>query len=325
MKGENVMKTFYRLVFLCAVIFLVAMNIHAQGEEVHKTFGAKQSVRINTVSGNCTVKKGSSDNVIVDLVYDVDPEGAFEPEIRESGNTLRIKERWHGSHSSGHVEWTITVPPTTEIEFSTASGDLSVEGLTHSIKANTASGEITVKNSEGELKISTASGDVTIQDTRGEFDISTASGGIDAVKIQGTMEMSTASGDIDVEDSKGSFELSCASGSVEASNILIEEESSFSTASGKVRVSLAKSSEFDLELSSASGSATLDYHGNPVKGAFEFTARKDRGRIVSPFKFDKEEEFERYDQIYIRKSFTKGGGMPRITISTASGRAIFKE
>ena len=148
---------------------------------------------------------------------------------------------------------------------------------------------------------------------------------IEADNIKGYIDMSTASGNIDVADSQGTFELSCASGDIDASNILIEAESSFSTASGKVYVMPAKSPEYDLELSTASGRATLDYHGNPIIGYFEFTARKDKGKITSPIKFDKEEEFKRGEYVYVKKSFTKDREIPKITIKTASGRAILKK
>ena len=320
------MKTLYKTIVPCIMVCLVVGISLGQGrEEIHKTFDAKEIVEISTVSGDCIVKAGGSDKIIVDVVYSVEPEDAFKPEFRERGNRLRLKERWYGRNTSGRVTWTLTVPPQTEIEFSTASGDLTVEGLTNSVEASTASGNVTVENTKGEFELSTASGDVSFEDTQGEFDISTASGEIEASNIQGSIEMSTASGDIDVSDSRGHFELSCASGSVDASKIVIEEESSFSTASGKVYVSVGKTPEYDLELSSASGNVILDYNGNPIKGYFEFTARKRRGRISSPISFDKEEEYERYDQTYVRKSFTRGGANPMVTISTASGRASLRK
>jgi len=319
------MKKLHILIFFCSLVFLSAGITFAQEKkEIHKTFTGKRSVRIQTASGDCEIKKGSSDQIIVDLVYSVRPGDAFEPEFRERGNTLRLKERWYGS-SSGSVLWTITVPPETKIQFSTASGDLTINGTTNTVKASSASGEIIIENAEGEFDLNTASGDITIEDSKGEFDLSTASGEIEAYNLQGLMNMSTASGDIDVKDSKGTFELSCASGNVDASNITIEDESSFNTASGKVNVEPAESPKYDLNLSSASGNVTLDYNGKEVRGYFEFTARKRRGRIVSPFDFDKEEEFERNNREYVRKSFTRAGKEPMIFIETASGRAILKK
>ncbi|UCD37294.1 MAG: DUF4097 family beta strand repeat protein, partial [Fidelibacterota bacterium] len=137
--------------------------------------------------------------------------------------------------------------------------------------------------------------------------------------------------DIDINNASGRFEVDNASGDIEAKSVTIEDDSNFDTASGDVLVSLAKSSEYDLELDAASGDVVLDYNGNPVTGYFEFTARMDRGRIVSPFKFDTEEEYEpgwgdRGRLVtYMRKSFTEGSDEPVIRLATASGTAELKK
>ena len=195
------MEKINKLIIPCIMVFLILGNVFAQ-EKVHKTFKAKKEVRIRTVSGDCIVEKGDSDMIIVDLTYFVRPMDAFEPEFEEKGNVLKLSERWYGS-SSGEVTWKITVPEKTEIDFSTASGNLTIRDMNNSVKANTASGEITVENSEGEFDFNTASGDIVLENTKGEFDLSTASGEIEANNIQGEFEMSTASGDIDVKNSKG--------------------------------------------------------------------------------------------------------------------------
>ncbi|MCD4731859.1 MAG: DUF4097 domain-containing protein [Bacteroidales bacterium] len=302
------MKRLNKAIILSAAVLLAAGNSYAQKKEmIHKEFEGKTSVRISTVSGDCVIKQGSSDKILVDVVHSVRPAKAFNPDISERGNSLRIKERWSGSSSSGDVTWTLTVPPKTEIEFSTASGDLTINSVDISLEA------------------STASGDIIVEDSKGKFDVSTASGDVEAYNISGEIEMSTASGEIDIKDSNGMFELSCASGDIDAKNIIIEEESSFSTASGDVDVILAKSSEYDLELSAASGDVCLDYNGNAIKGYFELTAKKRGGKISSPIKFDNEEEFGKNDRTYVKKSFTKGSGNPKIYIETASGKATLKK
>lgn len=306
---------------LGVVLFLVGATVlFAQEKRVQKTFRSVERIQIRTVSGDCIVEKGSGNRIEVDLVYDVEPDGAFEPEMEQHGTTVRLRERWRGSSTHGRVTWTVTVPDEMEIEFSAASGDLEIRGLKGNFEASTASGDVLVENANGEFEFSTASGEIEMDVCEGEFDLSTASGDIDARYLKGMLEFSTASGDIEVQESSGYFDMSCASGSVDAEAIVIEEASDFSTASGEVEVVLAAALEFDLEISSASGRATLDYNGNAIKGYFEFTARKDRGRIVSPLEFDNEEEYERYDHTYVRKSFTQRGGSPKIHLGTASGR-----
>lgn len=312
-------------IFILIVAVGHTLLMAQQMEEIHKTFDAKPTVRINTVSGDCIIKVSDANKIKVDLEFRVEPEGAMKPEFRETNNSLRIRERWHGRSTRGEVLWTITVPKETEIRFNTASGDLSATGLVKSVEASTASGDIEIEDSKGEFEISTASGDVDLDFSSGEFDISTASGEIRADNVNGMIELSTASGEIDVSDSKGEFDLSCASGDVTARGIFIEDQSSFSTASGDVDIVLGASSKYDLELSAASGDVTLDYNGNEVIGFFEFMAKKRRGRIIAPFDFDTEDEIEKWDQTYIRKTFKKGKSTPRIDISTATGRAVLKK
>jgi len=311
--------------FIGLFILLMMGSLWAQEKkEIHERFEAKERVRISTTSGDCIVQTGNADEIKVDLVYTVEPEGAFEPDIQEKGNSLRIRERWYGS-SSGHVTWTLTVPPKTEIEFSTASGDLSVDGLQKLIEASTASGDITIESSNGDFEISTASGDVELTNSGGEIDVSTASGDVKFSDNKGEFELSTASGDIRVRDCQGTFEASCASGEIKATGIMVEEESTFSTASGDVEVSLGQTTEYDLDLSAASGDVSLDYSGNEIKGYFEFRAKKSSGSIRSPIDFDNEEVYERHGHEYVKKSFTRGGNKPVIRISTSSGKAELKE
>jgi DUF4097 and DUF4098 domain-containing protein YvlB len=339
-KGTIVVISAMFLVLVCGAAFA------AGAKEVHKTFEGVKSVSLATVSGDCVVKTHTSGEVLVDLEYDVEPEGSLEYRMNVRGDKLVLEEDWEsrrGGSMHGEVMWTITMPEGTDIKFSTASGDLSVTGPVGRVKASTASGDIEVVDAKGDINVSTASGDVLLRNAAGEKDISTASGDIriensnddidastasgriEASGVTGDIEMSTASGEIEISDSKGAFELSCASGEIAAKGITIEGESRFSTASGSVKVVLAATSEYDINLSTASGDVTLDYNGTPVKGYFEFEARKRRGHISSPFSFENEEEYERDGRTYERKSFSVGGKSPSIYLSTASGSIVLKK
>jgi len=159
----------------------------------------------------------------------------------------------------------------------------------------------------------------------GELDFSTASGDIQGTYVRGELDLSTASGDIRLRHASGSLDLSCASGDIDISDLTLNEESSFSTASGDIDLKLAESAKADLECSAASGDVTLDYNGNELKGFFEFTSKKHGGRIIAPVNFDKEEEFEHGGTDYVKKSVSMGGAVPRITLSTSSGDVALKK
>jgi len=331
------------IVAALTLLLAVGLTETLSAKELHKTFSGIKAVELSTVSGDCVIQTHTSSEVIVDVMYEVDPEGALEFEFKESGKTLVIKEKWQRGSSRSDVEWTLTVPADTEIEFSIASGDITASGLTGGIDASTASGDIDLSdmkgdmeistasgdadlaNLQGDIEISTASGDISVENAGGKIELSTASGDIEAEGLRDGIDLSVASGDIEISDSKGAFDISSASGDIDAKGIVITGDSDFSVASGDIELVLAKTCGFDLELSSASGNVVLDYGGNEVKGFFEFTAHKRRGKIVCPFDFDNEEEYEEHGETYVRKSFSKGGDTPRIELSTASGKAVLKK
>ena len=307
------------------LVVALCLNVFAGRKEVvEKTFDATESVRINTVSGDCIIKQGDGDKIHVHLVYNYSPRGSFEPEFEERSRVLRLSEN-HYESNNGRSVWTITVPAETRVRFSTASGDFEAGDLKADISVETASGDILLDNCTGNLDVEVASGDITAEGCGGEFEFSTASGDVAIRNCTGEFELQTASGDIEVDDCEGEFDLGVASGDIDAVGVTLNNPSSFETASGDVEVALAVTAEHDLVISTASGSATLDYNGNPIEGQFELTARLRRGRITAPFDFDDEEEYERWGQDYVRKSFRRGSDSPLVAIETASGRATLKE
>lgn len=310
--------------FFLLLFTMVALGFSTETKKVHKEFDKKKKVELKLVSGDCHIETGNADKIIVDLEYSTEPEGAFKPEFDERSNSIRIKERWTNSRSS-EVLWKLKVPKGTEIEFSAASGDLSIYNYSGVVESSTASGDVYVEKGNGELDLNCASGDIEILDYTGEISVATASGDVKAKKIKGEIELSTASGDIDLSSSEGEFELGCASGDIKAKDLKLSEDASFSTASGDVEVKLAETAKYDVSISTASGDATLDYNGNDFKGYFEMTARKDKGEISAPVSFDREEEYEKHGKTYERKSFTSGGNSPKIFISTSSGKAALKK
>jgi DUF4097 and DUF4098 domain-containing protein YvlB len=306
--------------FLFILLMLMVTSLYpATGENPSsKTFPAKKAVEINTTSGDCIIKGGAADKITVDLEVKVEPADAFKPEILERGDRLVINEKWYG-RSHGSVIWKITVPVKTDIDFETASGDISLEGLSANLEISTASGDVTIEKCQGDFELETASGDIILTDCEGPFEISAASGDINVSNVKGELEVSTASGDIDIEDSQGTFEVETASGDIQTARLEMKSVSEFSTASGEIEIVLSSSPVNSLSLSTASGDIVLDYNGNPLKGRFEFIARRDRGKIDAPVTFEKEETFEKHGKVYVKKIYTVSGNEPLIILETASG------
>jgi len=295
------------MIVATVALLLAAAGVQARSDhERSETYADIETVKISTVSGDCQVVASTTGKVEVRVAWRIDPEDAFEPKIRQRGGTLRLSERFYGS-SRGSSEWTVAVPENVLIRFETASGDLAVEGLKTSVRAETASGEI------------------HLMDCSGEFDINTASGDIDTENCHGVFIFNTASGRVDMDDCGGEFELNTASGDIDVDNLVMNQPCDFSAASGDVRVTLGKTPDHDLSLSTASGRAILNFNGHPIRGHFEFVAKYRSGDIDSPIAFEDEDKFRRHGDRYVRKWFTKETKDPEIYIGTASGRAILRE
>lgn len=338
---KSALRKVYVMTFLILVFVVQASAV--QDGKVEKTFRGVDEIRIKTVSGNCIVEKGQRDQVRVVLTYTYD-DYDFEPEFEQRGDRLLLNERFTWRRNSrGTSTWRLTVPEKTAIDFSTASGDFEAADLNSSIEASTASGDVDIRSTTGEFQVSTASGNIQADDLQGlikastasgdvrlsrfagETKISTASGGVRSSNLDGEIKLSTASGNIILSRSSGTFEVSTASGDVEADDIVLKAGSSFSAASGDVEVSLGESSSYDLEVSSASGNALLNFNGNRIRGFIKMTAKARRGRISAPFNFDDEEYYWKWDDEYVTKTVRKGSDNPRIDISTASGKASLVE
>jgi len=334
---SKIMKNLKTSLFIVSLLLSLSIVTYAQ-KEINKTFDAKEILKMSTVSGDCTIKKGTSDKIIINLIYTYSDD-CFEYIFKEKENYLSVEEDFHGNNCKGKSEWTITIPANISVKFNSASGDLIINNVDNNLSANTASGDIEIKNIgkevdintasgnikleniNGDSEISSASGDITARDCKDGLKVSTASGSIYATNVIGEIELTSASGNIELNGAKGKFSAKAASGNVKAENIELSGESNFSSASGDVEVILSETTTYDLKLSSASGNSVLDFNGNEIKGFFEFSARVDKGKIISPIKFDKEEIIEKHGKDYHLKSFTKGEDSPIVKIKTASGKA----
>jgi hypothetical protein len=288
------------------VMILSVNALAGRTREETKTYQGIETIRLSTISGDCVIQKAAGSEVTVEVVCSYDPQDSFEPRFNDRGKVLKLSEEIYGSNS-GHSAWTLSVPDNVEISF------------------NSASGNFEISEHQGDVSVETASGNVRADDCSGVFKLSSASGDVDLRDCTGDIRASSASGNVQVIECSGEFEVSSASGDVDADGVTLKEEGSFSSASGDVLVILAASPEFDLSVGSASGDATLNYHGNPFKGRYEFTAKYRDGRISAPVKFDGEDRYERHGERYVSKWFAVGGETPLIAVETASGEAALLE
>jgi len=298
----------WSMMLASCLVLMLAVNLSAWAEkEINKVFEPKDKIKVKLAIGSCVIEKSADAKIHVRLVYSYDDD-RFTPVFAEKSSTLTLEERFRGhDHNGGQGEWTISVPGKTEVEFNSGTGNLSVQGLTIEVDGNTGTG------------------DIELTDVKGGLDLNTGTGNIEMANCDGDFDVNSGTGNVTIKDTKGTFDANSGTGDVEAFNITIVDEGDFNSGTGDVQITQPKGEAYDLEMNSGTGDAVLVMKGAPIEGYFEFTAQVRRGKIVSPVKFDKEEEYEDNDHNYMRKSFTKGKGTPRFYISTGTGTAELEQ
>lgn len=346
--------------FITLTLAVFLLGFMVQAKVVEKSFKGVTKIKLITVSGDCTVEKGPGKKVSVSVQYDY-PEDRFSPLFEQQGDLLILKEDFKKSTHSGKSTWVLKVPKDTDLEIKSASGNMTISGLTGSVEAKAASGDIKGLNLKGTVYLKCASGNIQLADFKGEADIVNASGDltiknaagnlslkcatgnveaenlsdkitiknatgdINGKNLRGDITLKVATGDIVCKESQGSFIVKAAMGDIMFKDLIVKKESVFKIASGSIKVSLGATPKHNITLATASGDATLSYNGNPIKGQFQFSIIKGKGKISAPFKFDKEEEYEKWGKTYVKKSFSKGGKSPLIIIKSASGKVTLKK
>ena len=267
------------------------------------TFPKKDTLFLETLgSTKFNISGSNSGQIEIKLQYIAKPDEKFE--VNEKPGAIYLKENIlnYDSHRPTQTyfeEWTwiINVPNGTYIKCVGGSGDFEVKDFIGFFKADFGSGRFDFEN------------------------------------IDGGIEISLAQMYAQIHNSKGTFRISSAGGSVRATDLTITGNSSFSSGMGSIKISLARMPAADLYVCSSFNKVQVSFNGHPVTGYFEFIAMADKGRIISPFKFDYMETFlddiKSYQSTsdfgrkseYDRKSFIRGDSKPKMVIKTVTGTA----
>jgi len=234
------------------------------------------------------------------------------PPVDQSGNTIRVgKERWHLRNVS--IEYTIDVPPDTEVESALGSGAQSIEGVRGPVRASSGSGSVHVAQIREETQINAASGSVEASDIRGEFRCNAASGSIMVSRTQGDVRATAASGSIHITSPGGRVTAQTASGGVDIDGAT--SDVSARSASGSVHVRGNPAANSLWELHSVSGGVEVTV---PLSAAFQFSGSAVSGGVHTDMPIVVEEQGGHS----LRGRVGNGGA--RIEASTVSGSIHLK-
>jgi DUF4097 and DUF4098 domain-containing protein YvlB len=174
-------------------------------------------------------------------------------ECRPSGgrNVIVVKvPRLHGMKfiRRNGVTVRVDVPVDSDVDVSTASAHVELNGNLGQTTIKTASGDITA-DELASLRAKTASGDIEVGTVHGDLRMHTAAGDLRCVRVDGRASASSTSGDAEIGTARQGIEVRATSGEVRLGDVW--GDSSVVAVSGDVHVlSLA---EGNMHIRSVSG------------------------------------------------------------------------
>ncbi|MGW8122949.1 DUF4097 family beta strand repeat-containing protein [Roseivirga echinicomitans] len=305
---------------LLAFVALVFTTTAFAQERITKTFLGIENVNLTTASGNGTIKRSKNSEVTVTVEYTFDDD-IYKPIFEQNGSTLKIDEKFERSRwNRGYARWTLEVPNGIDLNFKTGSGNIEVSGVNINVVARSGSGNIYIQDLEGTVSSITGSGNLEFSNLIGTHNGSTGSGNIRIDRSQGDSDMSTGSGNVRLRDVSGAFKMSSGSGNIIVESAAIKGASGFRTGSGNVEVGLSSALNYDLNLGTGSGNATLNFNGSQIAGEFIMEASS-KNSIQAPFNFDNASERGRRHV----KEAKIGNKNIVVKISSGSGRAVVRD
>jgi DUF4097 and DUF4098 domain-containing protein YvlB len=213
------------------------------------------------------------------------------PPIRQNGNSVRID---YVNASNVSIDYEITVPENTTVRGHTGSGNQTVEGLKGNVDLESGSGDMTLARLTGEMHFQTGSGNVRGHQLAGPAHARAGSGDIELEEIgEGDVEIRTGSGNITAKGINGGFHAEAGSGDIHGQGTP-KNLWSVRTGSGNVNLQVPQELAFDVDVSSSSGTVTMNH---PVTTTIQGRVQESRKSVVGK---------------------VRGGG-PMISVHTGSG------
>jgi len=234
-----------------------------------KTFTVNGPVELEalTRSGDVTVRAGSSGSVFIRGKIYVGDHWLFgnrhtdvsdveqHPPLRQDGNTIKID--YVNAHDIS-INYEITVPADTTVRVRSGSGDLILEGTQGNADLQSGSGNIKLRQLTGEVRLQTGSGDVEAREISGAVRGGTGSGNMEVEETgSGDMDVRTGSGNLKVRGVHGGLRAEAGSGDITAEGTQTGAWE-IRSGSGNVHVRLPANAAFDADISTSSGTLSVD-------------------------------------------------------------------
>jgi hypothetical protein len=243
---------------------------------------------------------GNPDQTLKDLVAN--------PPFSQEANLIRVGGL-HVDMGMVSIEYSVTVPPDTEMRGMSGSGNLDVNGIAGPATFTVGSGNILATAIANDTHAVVGSGDVTFTDTQGRIDVTAGSGNVVVRGAKGEVRAHAGSGDIRIEQPGANVVADAGSGDVEVRNATGDVR--VHTGSGDIILDGDPAPLSYWDIRASSGDVRLHV---PAGASFRFYARTSSGDfdVTVPSAADESQGKHEF-QARI------GDGKARVEIETSSG------
>jgi DUF4097 and DUF4098 domain-containing protein YvlB len=214
--------------------------------------GKRPELVVAAASSDIVLKAGDPGRI--DVVLKGSEAGLELFDITHAGDLVAIRLRKDGGRRwlQPSVMISVTLPPGSDVDIRSASGDIFASVETRRLSVASASGDVRFGDVSLGAKIKTARGDVALGDVSGDVEGVSASGDFSLDSVTGDLSVSTASGDLVIGEVSGRTVAKSASGDV---RIKLFDGPSLDvvTVSGDVVVGLAFGMSFEANIRTLSG------------------------------------------------------------------------
>lgn len=150
------------------------------------------------------------------------------------------------------VEARVTCPRGADLELSSGSADLRVEGDLRDVSVKTSSGDVVLDRVAGALQVRTASGDVSVGTIDADATLATVSGELLVQRLTGPLTARAVSGDVHIRNVQARLVLSTTSGDIDVDEVE-DGEVRIQSISGDARIGVARGTRVWIDATSVSG------------------------------------------------------------------------
>lgn len=225
------------------------------------------NLEVQTRSGDIAVRSGPAGTVSIRGKIYVGDHWLFggrhtevsdieqHPPLRQDGNSIHID---YVNVRDISVDYEITVPADTTLRTHSGSGNQTIEGTHGNVDLQSGSGDVRLAQISGEIRLQTGSGNVRAREIEGPVRGSAGSGDIELEENgTGDIDLHTGSGNITARGIQGAFRADAGSGDITADGTMTGAWD-IHTGSGNVHIQLPPNAAFDANLSTSSGSLSVD-------------------------------------------------------------------